>query len=102
MEFPTQISGDRGYVKVIGNLDSDEAGQALKSAVQNIIEQGKKTVVLDLTEVKVINSFGIGQVFGCHKQLKDCSCVLMVKPLSGFVKETFELLLLDKLLPVDP
>jgi len=27
--------------------------------------------------------------------------VLMVKPLQGFVKETFELLMLDKLLPVD-
>jgi hypothetical protein len=27
--------------------------------------------------------------------------VLMVKPLSGFVKETFELLMLDKLLPED-
>jgi hypothetical protein len=27
--------------------------------------------------------------------------VLMVKPLDGFVKETFELLMLDKLLPID-
>jgi hypothetical protein len=25
----------------------------------------------------------------------------MVKPLDGFVKETFELLMLDKLLPID-
>ena len=38
----------------------------------------------------------------CYKKLKSEDGVLMVKPLSGFVKETFELLMLDKLLPVDP
>jgi hypothetical protein len=33
--------------------------------------------------------------------LKAENGVLMVKPLQGFVKETFELLMLDKLLPVE-
>ena len=37
----------------------------------------------------------------CYKRLKAENGVLMVKPLGGFVKETFELLMLDKLLPVD-
>jgi hypothetical protein len=37
----------------------------------------------------------------CYKRLKAENGVLMVKPLQGFVKETFELLMLDKLLPVE-
>jgi hypothetical protein len=37
----------------------------------------------------------------CYKRLKAEDGVLMVKPLSGFVKETFELLMLDTLFPVD-
>lgn len=102
MEFPTQISGDKGYIKLIGNLDSEEAAEALKVAVGNIVDQGKRSVVLDFSDVKIINSFGIGRIFDFHQKLKEKNCVLMVKPLNGFVKETFELLLLDKLLPVDP
>jgi len=40
-------------------------------------------------------------VLMCYKRLKAENGVLMVKPLNGFVKETFELLMLDKLLPED-
>jgi hypothetical protein len=37
----------------------------------------------------------------CYKKLKAEDGVLMVKPLKGFVRETFELLMLDTLFPVD-
>lgn len=101
MDYPTEINGDKGYIKVQGDLDSEASGEALRKAFNDIYDKGKRTVVLDLTGVQIINSYGIGKVLMCYKRLKADNGVLMVKPLSGFVKETFELLMLDKLLPED-
>ena len=101
MEFPIQIEGEKGYIRVTSDLDTETAGEALRSAFNEVYDQGKRTIVLDLSGAQIINSYGIGQVLMCYKRLKAENGVLMVKPLDGFVKETFELLMLDKLLPVD-
>lgn len=101
MEFPTQIVGEKGYILITSDLDTETAGEALRSAFNEVYDQGKRTIVLDLSGAQIINSYGIGKVLMCYKRLKAENGVLMVKPLDGFVKETFELLMLDKLLPVD-
>ena len=100
-DFNTEIEGNKGIIKVTGDLDSEGSGEALRKAFNHVYDQGKRTIVLDLTGVNIINSYGIGKVLMCYKRLKAENGVLMVKPLNGFVKETFELLMLDKLLPVD-
>lgn len=100
-EYTTEIIGDKGYIRVGGDLDSEQSGEALRKAFNDLFDKGRRTVVLDLTGVQIINSYGIGKVLMCYKRLKAENGVLMVKPLQGFVKETFELLMLDKLLPVD-
>ena len=100
-EYPTEIVGDKGYIKVTGDLDSEQSGEALRKSFNQVYDKGKRTIVLDLVGVNIINSYGIGKVLMCYKRLKADNGVLMVKPLNGFVKETFELLMLDKLLPVD-
>jgi anti-anti-sigma factor len=101
MEFPTEIIGDKGYIHITSDLDTEVAGEALRSAFNDIYEQGKRTIILDLSGAQIINSYGIGKVLSCYQRLKADHGVLMVKPLDGFVKETFELLMLDKLLPVE-
>jgi anti-sigma B factor antagonist len=100
-DFQTEIKGDKGIIKVTADLDSEQSGEALRKAFNQVYDQGKRTIVLDLTSVQIINSYGIGKVLMCYKRLKAENGVLKVKPLQGFVKETFELLMLDKLLPVE-
>jgi len=100
-EFTTEIVGNKGVIKVTSDLDTETSGEALRQAFNRLYDQGKRTIVLDLTTVQIINSYGIGKVLMCYKRLKAENGVLMVKPLGGFVKETFELLMLDKLLPTD-
>lgn len=99
MDFETEIVGDKGFITISEDLDSEQSGEALRRAFNKVFDQGKRTVVLDLNGVQIINSYGIGKVLMCYKRLKAENGVLMVKPLNGFVKETFELLMLDKLLP---
>ena len=101
MEFPTEIIGDKGVIKVTADLDSEQSGEALRKAFNQVYDQGKRTIILDLGDVNIINSYGIGKVLMCYKRLKTENGALMVKPLEGFVKETFELLMLDKIIPSD-
>lgn len=100
-EFPVQLDGEKAYIKITQDLDSEQAGESLRKAFNQAYEGGHRTIVLDFDGVQMINSFGIGKVLMCYRRLKEENGVLMVKPLDGFVKETFELLQLDKLLPVD-
>ncbi len=102
MEFPTEIVGEKGYITVIGNLDTQEAGESLRVAFNQLLEQGKRTVVIDLRTVQIINSFGIGKIISCYKRIKSEQGSLMVKLSPGYVKETFELLMLSPLLPIEP
>jgi anti-sigma B factor antagonist len=101
MEFLTESAGNKGYIRVTEDLDSESSGEALRTAFNQLYEAGVRTIVLDMDQVEIVNSYGIGKVLMCYKRLKANNGTLMVKPLNGFVKETFELLMLDKLLPVD-
>lgn len=101
MEFPTESKGNKSYIKITSDLDSEASGEALRQAFNKAYDAGARTIILDLDSVQIINSYGIGKVLMCYKRLKADNGTLMVKPLQGFVKETFELLMLDKLLPVD-
>jgi len=101
MEFQTEAVNEKGYIRINEDLDSEGSGEALRTAFNELYDKGVRTIVLDLDNVEIVNSYGIGKVLMCYKRLKANDGTLMVKPLNGFVKETFELLMLDKLLPVD-
>ncbi|MCB0344157.1 MAG: STAS domain-containing protein [Bdellovibrionales bacterium] len=101
IEFQTSVSGGKGLISLEGDLDNEAAGEALRRAFNKIFDRGERTIVLDMDKVQIINSYGIGKILMCYKRLQAEGGVLMVKPLKGFVKETFELLMLDRLFPVD-
>jgi anti-anti-sigma factor len=101
LEYQTKVAEGKAVIFVEGDLDNEQAGEALRTAFSALFNRGERTIVLDLSKVEIINSYGIGKILMCYKRLKAEEGVLMVKPLSGFVKETFELLMLDNLFPVD-
>jgi anti-anti-sigma factor len=100
-EYQTESADGKGLIMIEGDLDNEQAGEALRNAFNKLYNGGERTIVLNLDAVEIINSYGIGKILMCYKRLKAEDGVLMVKPLSGFVKETFELLMLDSLFPVD-
>lgn len=100
-EYQTKVVEGKGEIVVEGDLDNEQAGEALRQAFNSLYNRGQRTIVLDLSKVDIINSYGIGKILMCYKKLKSEEGVLMVKPLTGFVKETFQLLMLDTLFPID-
>lgn len=101
LEYQASVVNGKGLIVVDGDLDNEQAGEALRQAFNKLFDQGQRIIVLDLRSVQIINSYGIGKILMCYKRLKGEGGQMMVKPLSGFVKETFELLMLDSLFQVD-
>jgi anti-anti-sigma factor len=101
LEYQTKVVNGKGEIEITGDLDNEQSGEALRQAFNTLYNRGQRTIVLDLSKVDIINSYGIGKILMCYKKLKSEEGLLMVKPLTGFVKETFELLMLDTLFPVD-
>ena len=101
LKYDVKIEGEKGTIIVTSDLDNEQAGEALKSTFEELMKKEMKTIVLDLRGVEIINSYGVGKIITCYKLLKQAGGQVMVKPLSGFVKETFDLLMLSSLFPVD-
>lgn len=100
IDFKTRKEGDVSIIEVTADLDNENAGEALRIAFNGLADRGYKTIVLELDNVEIINSYGLGKILMCYKRLKVEEGVLMVTPLKGFVREVFELLMLDSLFPV--
>lgn len=101
IEYRTEVSEGKGLIFVEGDMDDEVAGEAMRKAFNKLFDSGQRTIVLDLGEVKIINSYGIGKILMCYKRLKAEGGELRVKPLKGNIRETFELLMLDSLFPID-
>jgi anti-anti-sigma factor len=75
------------------------SGEAFKSALMEIYTSGEKDVVLDLGDIHLINSHGIGKILMFYKRFQEMGVLLSIAPLSGSIKEIFEAMMLDKLIP---
>ena len=101
MEYPVTIERSVALIRVEGDLDTEQSAKVLTNAFERAIgTDGVTSIVLDLRGVGVINSYGIGKILMFYKRLRAENKALKTKPLVGHVKETFELLMLDKLISV--
>ncbi len=86
-------------LKVYSNLDNRKIANELKEAFQNLYDKGEKAIVLDLDNVEMINSYGVGKVLMFYNRLKNRGGELYtLAPLKGQVKVVFETLMLTNLL----
>lgn len=94
-----KMSDGKVMVKIDSDLDTMELASNFKDALQQLYDEGENEVVLDLDNVRLINSNGIGKILMFHKRFADRGGHFYYKsPLKGVVKDLFETLLLTKLL----
>ncbi len=70
IDYKTQLLDGKGVMVVEGDLDNEHAGEALRRAFNSLYDAGSRTIVLDLSGVQIINSYGIGKILMCYKRLK--------------------------------
>jgi len=100
MDFKVRLEDEQGFISVYGDFDDEEAGEALRKSFNRVFDSGRRTIVLDLTKVDILNSYGVGKILGCYNRLKAEGGQLMFMPLTGASKDVIELLMIDSIIPI--
>lgn len=95
----TEKRGDAVVVRVTRNIDDMESGEAFKTTLMELYRLGEKEIIIDFGDIRLINSHGIGKILMFYRRFKAIGGAMYVTPLSGAIKEVFESLMLDKLIP---
>jgi anti-sigma B factor antagonist len=66
IKIRTERGGRVGIVEARGSLIGDEDTDRLREAVADFIEQGIKSLVINLQKVNYINSSGVGAIIAAH------------------------------------
>lgn len=99
MEWTEKEEGDWKVLKIIGVINIDSA-QQLKSLFDDLLARGVQNVRLNLKNVPISNSSGIGHILMLFKSLKERNGKLEIRGLSRNLKEMLKLLNIEKLISI--
>jgi anti-sigma B factor antagonist len=71
MKFKTSVQGNVTVFHLDGNLMGGPDATALNGKLHDLVDAGKKQVVIDLKNVEFINSSGLGLLIGSASLMKN-------------------------------
>lgn len=89
MKVDVKDFGEVSAIQVKGNLMGGPETIAVHDKVKELIKEGKKRVVIDLSNVKWMNSSGLGTMMGCLTSLRNASGDLKLCGVAEKVKSLF-------------
>jgi len=66
IKISTRQVEDVTVIDVSGRITLGEETSALRQVIRDLINQGKKKIVLNLAEVSYIDSSGVGELVACY------------------------------------
>ena len=94
-----QLSGDAYVISLTGEVDLYTAPEFKERMVQ-VIEQGKKQVVVDLSKATFIDSTTLGVLVGGVKRLRPAGGSLAIVCADQNICKIFEITGLDRVFPI--
>lgn len=94
LTYTTQKDEKANYLHIQGDLIGDEVGPKLVEIVSDSIQEGAKTFVIDLSEVRYISSSGIGLLITMLTKMRNVGGEVYLTSPSEHVKK---LLIITKL-----
>jgi anti-sigma B factor antagonist len=88
------------WLVVAGRMTTSECRGVLKSAVMNLIERGRKQVVIDLEAVPFMDSSGLGELVSSYASLKRMGGSLTLANVNRKIVEMFDATGLTPVLPI--
>jgi anti-sigma B factor antagonist len=96
------VEPDVEVLGLIGSLVFGRESPGLEEAVDNLLGEGRKRIVLDMTEVPYVDSSGLGVLVGCAEKAKASGGMVRLAGLTGRVMRTIQIAHLDLVLAIDP
>ena len=98
MQLEQRIVGNVAVIKVAGDITLNKGGDVLlKDKVQSLIQQGQKSLLIDLADVSYVDSAGLGELVQAYATTKNRGGSLK---LVNVTKRLRDLLVVTKLLTV--
>jgi anti-sigma B factor antagonist len=97
-----RLSPELAILALSGRLMMGEESKQLQLAVDDVIKEGVKHLVVDLTHLEGIDSTGAGVLVVCNSKLQKVHGSLRIAGTQGIVHETLVMIHVDRLVPFFP
>lgn len=97
MQIKGRQAGEVSILDVKGKITIGEGSIEIRNAVRDLLQQGKKDILLNLGNVSYVDSSGIGELVSCYTTVTNQGGQLK---LLNLTKKLQELLAITKLLTV--
>ena len=99
VSIASESEGDSVTISIEGDLNTEIAAKEFVGTVSKLVKELEpKTLIIDMSAVQLINSYGIGKVIMLNNRLLELNIEMRIKNPSKFVSDTFSMLLLDDVL----
>lgn len=99
MKHSRTDSGDETVFKIEGTLDAVTAPE-LRSVIDELVSESRKSVTLDLSDLRLIDSSGVGVIVSLFKRVRANGGQVRIVGLRDQPRAIFRLLRLDRVFPV--
>ncbi len=87
--------GEKAVIRLTGDITASNAPE-LRVMLKNLVAEGTRDLVIDLTSVRVVDSSGIGLLVAAHNSLSRLGGRFGVVQVSNDLVELFKAFRLDK------
>jgi anti-sigma B factor antagonist len=99
MRYKQEDRGGDTFLEIEGTLDAVTAPE-LRTVVEQLVSDKKKSVVLDLSSLRLIDSSGVGVIVSLFKRIRAQGGQVKIVGLRDQPRAIFRLLRLDRVFPV--
>lgn len=96
-----RIEPDVHVLKLAGRLGIGSSGQELQWKVEELLTKNEKKVVMDFTDLKYIDSSGLGIVVFCSGKLSESGGQLRVAGANPTIRNLFKITRIEKVINLD-
>ena len=100
MKFSRTSQEDTVVVQIEGELDAFSAPE-LRPLLDSLAAERVRKVVVDLTELRLIDSSGVGAIVSLFKRVRANEGELRIRGLRGQPLAIFKLLNLERVFPIE-
>src|SRR5579864_6960681 len=91
MKTSTRMVNNVIIVDAMGELRLGEGTNVLRSVVGDMLEQGYRNILLNLRDVRHIDSAGVGELMGCYTSVRNRGGYLKLMNLSRHVHNLLQI-----------
>jgi anti-sigma B factor antagonist len=99
MKHSRTDTGNETVLKIEGTLDAVTAPE-LRSVIDDLVSESRKEVTLELTDLRLIDSSGVGVIVSLFKRVRANGGQVRIVGLRDQPRAIFRLLRLDRVFPV--